>query len=138
MKNGVTTFISGTHIVACTPGFLQVGFLHFVANVISSGIGGGGPSYRHCCQGPHRQDGVDECRGRENVKVVRRFGELKADLNAKAKNGRTALMYAANNKHYQAVECLVCQLNAEVFARDAGGKSAQDYANLFLPTYSSP
>ena len=63
-------------------------------------------------------------------KVVRRIAELKADLNAKAKNGRTALMYAANNKHYQAVECLVCQLNAKLFARDAGGKSVQDHASL--------
>ena len=38
-------------------------------------------------------------------------------------------MYAANNGHYQTVECLVCHLKAELFARDAGGKSAQDYAD---------
>jgi len=50
-----------------------------------------------------------------------------ADLNAKDKDGKTALMYAAENGHADAVRSLLDK-GADVNAKDNGGWTAKDWA----------
>ena len=53
--------------------------------------------------------------------------EKGADIDAKNKNGCTALMWAVWTGHLGCVKCL-CEQGADIDAKDKGGKTALEYA----------